>query len=40
MPSAFVATYGGGKPTIGIMDELDALPGISQKPVPYHDPPS
>ena len=38
MPSAFVATYGKGKPVIGIMGELDALPGISNKPVPYHDP--
>lgn len=26
MPSAFVATYGSGKPVIGIMGELDALP--------------
>ena len=34
MPSAFVATYGEGKPVIGIMGELDALPGISNKPVP------
>ena len=25
MPSAFVATYGRGKPIIGIMGELDAL---------------
>ena len=32
MPSAFVATYGSGAPTIGIMGELDALPGISTKP--------
>ena len=38
MPSAFVATYGSGKPVIGMMGELDALPGISQKPVPYKDP--
>jgi aminobenzoyl-glutamate utilization protein B len=38
MPSAFVATYGSGKPTIGIMGELDALPGISNKPVPYKEP--
>jgi len=37
MPSAFVATYGEGKPVIGIMGELDALPGISNKPVPYED---
>jgi len=38
MPSAFVATYGEGKPVIGIMGELDALPGISNKPVPTEDP--
>jgi aminobenzoyl-glutamate utilization protein B len=38
MPSAFVATYGQGKPVIGIMGELDALPGISNKPVPYKEP--
>ena len=35
MPSAFVATYGVGKPVIGIMGELDALPGLSNKAVPY-----
>jgi len=38
MPSAFVATWGSGHPVIGIMGEYDALPGISQKPVPYQDP--
>ncbi len=38
MPSAFVATYGTDKPIIGIMGELDALPGISQKAVPYREP--
>lgn len=38
MPSAFVATYGSGKPMIGIMGELDALPGLSQKAVPYREP--
>lgn len=31
MPSAFVATYGEGRPVIAIMGEYDALPGISQK---------
>jgi len=31
MPTAFVATYGAGKPIIGILGEFDALPGISQK---------
>jgi aminobenzoyl-glutamate utilization protein B len=38
MPSAFVATYGKGKPVIGIMGELDALPSISNKPLPYKEP--
>jgi aminobenzoyl-glutamate utilization protein B len=38
MPSAFVATYGRGRPVIGVMGELDALPGISNKPVPYKEP--
>ena len=33
MPTAFVATYGSGRPIIGIMGEYDALPGISQKAV-------
>ena len=37
-PTAFVATYGSGSPVIGILGEFDALPGISQKPVPYKDP--
>ena len=31
MPTAFVATYGRGRPIIGIMGEYDALPGLSQK---------
>lgn len=34
IPTAFVATYGSGKPVIGILAEYDALPGISQKAVP------
>src|SRR4030042_2222891 len=34
MPSAFVATWGKGKPVIGFMGEYDALPGISNKTVP------
>ncbi|MBY8998217.1 MAG: amidohydrolase [Candidatus Thorarchaeota archaeon] len=38
MPTAFVATYGKGDPTIGFMGEYDALPGLSQKPVPHQDP--
>ena len=31
MPTAFVASFGKGRPVIGIMGEYDALPGISQK---------
>ena len=31
MPTCFVATYGSGKPVIGILGEFDALPGLSQK---------
>jgi aminobenzoyl-glutamate utilization protein B len=31
MPTAFVASFGSGKPVIGIMGEYDALPGVSQK---------
>lgn len=38
MPTAFVATWGEGKPVIGIMGEYDALPGLSQKVVPWKEP--
>ena len=38
MPTAFVAEYGSGKPIIGILGEFDALPGLSQKKVPYKAP--
>jgi aminobenzoyl-glutamate utilization protein B len=38
MPSAFVATWGSGKPVLGVLGELDALAGISNKAVPYKDP--
>jgi aminobenzoyl-glutamate utilization protein B len=31
MPTAFIATYGEGRPVIGILGEYDALPGLSQK---------
>lgn len=34
LPTAFVASYGSGKPVIGILGEFDALPGISQKAQP------
>ena len=35
IPTAFVATYGEGKPVIGVLAEFDALPGVSQQAVPY-----
>lgn len=38
MPTAFVATYGSGKPVIGILAEYDALPGLSQQAVPTKTP--
>jgi aminobenzoyl-glutamate utilization protein B len=39
MPTCFIATYGSGKPVIGILMEYDALPMISQKGrVPQQDP--
>ncbi len=34
IPTAFVASYGSGKPVIGVLGEFDALPGISQKAQP------
>lgn len=37
-PTAFIASYGSGKPVIGILGEFDALPGISQKAVPEKTP--
>ena len=37
-PTAFVASYGSGKPIIGILGEFDALPGISQKASPKKEP--
>ena len=38
MPTAFIASYGDAKPIIAIMGEYDALPGLSQKKVPYKEP--
>ncbi len=38
IPTAFVASYGSGKPIIGIMGEYDALPGLSQQVVPFKKP--
>jgi aminobenzoyl-glutamate utilization protein B len=38
MPTAFVASYGSGKPVIAILAEYDALPGMSQKVSPEREP--
>ncbi|MBN2154488.1 MAG: amidohydrolase [Candidatus Lokiarchaeota archaeon] len=38
IPTAFIAEYGSEKPVIALLGEYDALPGMSQKPVPYKDP--
>lgn len=38
MPTAFVATYGSGRPVISVLGEFDALPGLSQKAQPTKNP--
>lgn len=38
IPTAFVATYGEGKPVIGILGEYDALPGLAQQALPTISP--
>jgi len=39
MPSAFTATWSNGEgPTLGVLGELDALAGLSQKLLPYKEP--
>lgn len=38
IPTAFVASFGSGKPVIGILAEMDALPGLSQQPTPDRKP--
>ena len=39
MPTAWVATYGSGKPVIALGSDIDGIPQSSQKPgVAYHDP--
>jgi aminobenzoyl-glutamate utilization protein B len=38
MPTAFVASWGSGKPILGTMVEYDAVPGYSQQPVPERRP--
>jgi aminobenzoyl-glutamate utilization protein B len=37
MPTAFVASFGQGRPIIGVLGEYDALPGISQKARPVKE---
>jgi aminobenzoyl-glutamate utilization protein B len=39
MPTAWVASYGSGKPVIAFISDIDCIPQASQKPgVAYHDP--
>ncbi|MEM8984195.1 MAG: amidohydrolase [Pseudomonadota bacterium] len=38
MPTAFMAEFGKGEPVIGILAEMDALPGINQDSVPERSP--
>ncbi len=38
IPTAFVAESGEGGPVIGILAEMDALPGINQSDLPHRDP--
>lgn len=37
LPTAFIATYGSGKPVVGILAEYDALPDLSQKVSPIQE---
>jgi len=37
IPTAFTASYGSGRPAIGIIGEYDALPGMSQSAVPHKE---
>lgn len=38
IPTAFIASYGSGGPTIAILAEFDALPGINQNNLPERSP--
>jgi aminobenzoyl-glutamate utilization protein B len=38
IPTAFVASWGRGRPAIGIIGEYDALPGLSQEALPQKKP--
>ena len=37
-PNCVIAVWGEGKPVIGILGELDGLPGLGQEAVPYRKP--
>ena len=37
IPTAFVASYGEGKPVIAILGEFDALPGVAQTASPFRE---
>lgn len=38
IPTAFVASFGSGKPVVAILGEYDALPGVPQEAVPFPKP--
>lgn len=38
LPTAFVATFGSGKPVMAVLAEYDALPGLSQDTTPQNRP--
>ncbi len=38
MPTAFVATWGEGRPIVGVLAEYDALPGVGNAAVPERSP--
>jgi len=38
IPTAFVARFGEGSPTLGLLAEFDALPGLSQEAIPERKP--
>lgn len=38
IPTAFVASYGSGKPIVALLGEFDALPGLSQEPTAKRSP--
>jgi len=37
VPTAFIAEYGSGTPTLGLLVEYDALPGLGNETVPYRE---